>query len=681
MLTCKACIRKACYPFISQSLRPNRILANSLPAYASFESHQRRQYATSTTTVTAPKKRIRQNGASNPEKLSPSERAARKQLQYLKDPLHIANHVKKILEKDDFEEAIAITRMASKDTKVAVSWNYLIDYQLRHDKIHAAIKLYNEMKKRAQFPTAATYTTIFRGCARSSHPKLAVSEVVRIYTSMLANPRLKPNTIHMNAALQVCARAVDIDALFGIVQTANDGTRLPDSQTYTTILIALRTYLVNQRDSAEFAGTNAEVENDQKQMISRAKTIWEEVISKWKDGSLVIDESLVCAMGRVLLMGDIHDAQEVETLIEQTMAIPQDRRTANKWKMEKEAAALAALPKEEKATSLHNEVKESTTSVNEGVAPKISKEALRIAKPDANTTLVTPIENHKTKVTKASVSGYVKPGNNSLSMILSSLEMTRRTSKTERYWNYFTETYNVVPDSENWYRLLLAFRRGKNSGKAVTYLREMPNEFKVAKSFRAAMWTCLRDNLNTFAFIHATDVLEMMMARPDYSDLNTLNVYLRVAYASKRTIEDQTDGESANEAFDKQLHAALDKLWKPYMLLARSYENHGPKSKTQRDLIAFVQKLMSACDRLLHRGALDPHTTAQIMSRRNSLGRVVSKHYEQMKMIDPSFKPEKDADTGLEDEADHDLHSSRQIHRQRFREDKEDYEEKFDEMR
>ncbi len=63
------------------------------------------------------------------------------------------------------------------------------------------------MKKRGQPPNAQTYTILFRGFAKSQHPTLAVSEAVRIYTTMLDSPRLPLNTIHLNAVLEVCARA------------------------------------------------------------------------------------------------------------------------------------------------------------------------------------------------------------------------------------------------------------------------------------------------------------------------------------------------------------------------------------------------------------------------------------------------------------------------------------------
>ena len=69
----------------------------------------------------------------------------KKQLRYLKDPLKLAEHVRKILRDDDFESALALVRTASRDTQCIVSWNHLIDWQLSRQKMNGAIKTYNEV--------------------------------------------------------------------------------------------------------------------------------------------------------------------------------------------------------------------------------------------------------------------------------------------------------------------------------------------------------------------------------------------------------------------------------------------------------------------------------------------------------------------------------------------------------
>lgn len=71
--------------------------------------------------------------------------ATRKELQYTADPFHIAENVAKKLQEADFEKALMLTREASKDKQVVVSWNHLLSYEFDNQKLHAAIKLYNEV--------------------------------------------------------------------------------------------------------------------------------------------------------------------------------------------------------------------------------------------------------------------------------------------------------------------------------------------------------------------------------------------------------------------------------------------------------------------------------------------------------------------------------------------------------
>jgi hypothetical protein len=67
------------------------------------------------------------------------------QLRYLKDPLKLADHVRKTLLRDDFETAQKVVRAASRDVQCVVSWNHLVDWQLSKGFMNAAIKTYNEV--------------------------------------------------------------------------------------------------------------------------------------------------------------------------------------------------------------------------------------------------------------------------------------------------------------------------------------------------------------------------------------------------------------------------------------------------------------------------------------------------------------------------------------------------------
>jgi hypothetical protein len=159
MFTCRECLKRAFGTLHGQAFPKNpnssRYISQPLQS-AAKSSRTSRRYATVATHTSSPPDATDPAVALGVKHHSPHDRtvsvvgrsaewAARKELDYLKDPLHIANRVRKALDKDDFKHAAEITRQASKHTKVAVSWNHLIDYELKKDRIHSAFKLYNEV--------------------------------------------------------------------------------------------------------------------------------------------------------------------------------------------------------------------------------------------------------------------------------------------------------------------------------------------------------------------------------------------------------------------------------------------------------------------------------------------------------------------------------------------------------
>ncbi|RYP13346.1 hypothetical protein DL767_010788 [Monosporascus sp. MG133] len=607
MFTCRACFRRALSTLFEQALPPKTYCPPTWRV---------RKYATTATAVKT--KEPPDDGDGSPTTVTKSkEWAARKQLQYMQDPYHIASYVTKVLSEDRFEEAALITRLASKDKNVTVSWNELIKYQLKHNRLRAALKLYNEMKKRAQLPNSRTYTIIFRGCADSSNPRIALAEAIKIYNQMQNLERLKPNIIHLNAVLKVCARAGDLDSLFAVLEGANTTPHALDSQTYTTILNALRMQIDKQQHSGV---SESEVRELIKKTINRAKSIWEEVISRWRSGQVVIDEALVCAMGRILLLGGYHDVDSVAALIEQTMNIPKD------------VPDPGAEKKESKA--------------EDGKALALNSVFAKSKAPGA----------------------YARPGKNTLSMILASLEKTGKTTHAIRYWGIITKHYDVTPDAENWYQLVRAFRRGKNSMRAVNYLRNMPRDMMAPKHFRAAMGTCLRDRLNPAAVAHATAILYLMKSRLNPADCQTMRMYLRVAYACKRHFEEEARAgkvEKARYGYGRQLQLALGRLIGPYRAVALKVgaEKVGAvgageegaaewmrRAPERAELVALARKMIATIDRLVSEGLVEPETAEHLKQSRNAMNAFVVIYFEKRKQLDPEFGSSKAEGKAEEDE-------------------------------
>lgn len=649
MFTCRACTRRALTALLESPLPAD---ANRLALRSCTASSPASSVRTYTTSAAAIKESIaggleeRDDGdfkrKPKPKRaLSKStERAVSKRMEFMDDPFHIANEVQRVLSQDRFEEALLLTRNASAKYKTTVAWNHLIDHQMQNFKLHAAIKTYNEMKKRQQVPNAQTYTIIFRGCAKSPHPKLAVTEALRLYNNMMSSERLSPNTTHMNAVLQVCAKAEDIETMFTVIKSATSTTRAPNNFTYTTILNALRAVVDKplSRDAITPDRTQ-----EIKETVHRAKTIWEEVIRKWRDASLVIDEELVCAMGRILLLGTFFDNDAIFSLLEQTMGIPKtpEKLSSMAWKGLKEERASASDQQEDSA------------------AP--------------NTFAVTASE-------KGRPENHVLPGNNSLSLAMQAIENTGKTNLARRYWIVFTKNHGVVPDSYNWYTLLCALRRGKSSTKTAEYMAEMPKEMMTAKTFRIAMMTCMRDNLNKSAFNNATRILELMLTTMRIPDVAVLRNYLRASYANKRLFEEMAhtkDITLAKMAWGRQMCVALDNIWDPYHIAAKSLAHGGlgpvpakefpteqereawvKEAGPRADLAALARKMIAAYDRLISQTMVPPAMAKRLALRRNNLNRFVVRYFEDRERLEPGWN-RKVAELEAKKEAEEDWPESR----------------------
>ncbi|KAK8090261.1 hypothetical protein PG997_005222 [Apiospora hydei] len=661
MFTCRACTRRLLTAVVDHALAAeptSNALRRSIISTTSTQQ-QTRSFAAATTAVERTKQ---QDGEEEEDKPVMSKKdtkalewSVNKQLEYLSDPFHIANQVQAILDKNRFDEAKLMVLKASKGKNIAVSWNHLIDYEMRRQKLHSGIKLFNEMKKRAQMPTAQTYTIIFRGCALSDHKKLAVAEAVKLYNNMLKSDRIKPNTQHYNSpasGLRPGRRHRHHVHHSAVFQRRGQG---PDAFTYTTILNALRAKLEvgprktpqqRQKDSA--AGSSEkerELSKATSQTIQRAKAIWEEVIAKWRSASLVIDEQLVCAMARILLLGSSADNKAVLELIEQTMGIPRDEEALIKMVRE---AHLAP--------------------------PEVD-----VLQRPSNRMALQPRRPAGGHAAKPGVPTSAKPGNNTLSAVLAALQQTTKTSLVPRYWDVFVRRFGVSPDANNWHQLLRSLRSGHNSSKMAEYLWIMPRAFMTAPTFRIAMNACLRDNLNQHAFHNGSQVFDVMITSLRAPDAHVMRIYLQLAHAVKRPFEDMAkkDPAAAKLAFGKQLVTALENLWEPYKMATKHTSSSVPAVVTTKsdvgremwklhatargEIAALARKMIAAYDRLIFGDLATADTIAKLKPRRNQINAFVVKYFEDREKYEPawSFKrmqeEKKKEEMEGEDEDDHEF--------------------------
>lgn len=150
MLVCRACAKRTAANLLRRLpatenvlVRPPRTFATSSTRQFEWDDVQSEHVGAGGSSRDAvPQGRKDVSKEKNDQKL---KWAVKKELQRTTDPFHIADRVSQMLKSQEFDKALMVTREASKDKQVVVSWNHLIEYQFNARSLHAGIKLYNEV--------------------------------------------------------------------------------------------------------------------------------------------------------------------------------------------------------------------------------------------------------------------------------------------------------------------------------------------------------------------------------------------------------------------------------------------------------------------------------------------------------------------------------------------------------
>lgn len=370
------------------------------------------------------------------------------------------------------------------------------------------------MKKRAQFPDSYTYTILLRGLSKNAHTSGTLSKALSVYHSLSApNSRVEPSIIHTNAALKVCARAGDMDALWGVAgKIAETGPASANSITYVTILNAIRQNLLVNAPKGE---SDDETAARKERGIVEARLMWEDIIRRWGSADLMIDEELVCAMARLLLIGSRpRDWDDVLSLVEQTMDIP--RLVPRLGTTERQNAGFPRL----RAPNVPREYRVDDDHLSPDNTPVRGDEFLPI-KRDSDGALSNPL-------------AYVWPGNNTLSVIQEACQKIVANKAAQEYWDLLTDprTYKIVPDIDNLHMRLRNLRQNRASAAAVQLMEQDMMEKGVKPrpgTFRIAMSTCVRDKNNHNSLRHAGRILNMMFKTLEDADAKTITLYAELA--------------------------------------------------------------------------------------------------------------------------------------------------------
>jgi len=368
------------------------------------------------------------------------------------------------------------------------------------------------MKKRGHRPDAHTYTIMLRGFRQNIRKPNAVKNAVQVYNSIFApNSTVTPNTIHTNAILDVCAKGGDLDSLWIVAgRLPEKGPGAPDRTTFTTILNAIQgdaRKRIAQRISED--GPDADTNKVVESAIQDARRLWVDITARWRKGDVHLDESLVCAMGRLLLMSKKRrDLEDIFALTEQTMNLHPSR--ANIGPREADEAEDGG---------------EGESQLDQSIAA-VSGAKGREFVPFSGGGLVPTLSSSPDTIPATRSSIYAAPGNNTLSMLIEAATLTKRLPMGKAYWDLLTSPdgpFNISPDAQN-ITAYLRLLRVSRSSRAVLDLLRLPWPADVAKllyrrgTFVIAMSTCVRDKHNPNVFDTASRILDLMQEKMEVAD-------------------------------------------------------------------------------------------------------------------------------------------------------------------
>ncbi|OAL38308.1 hypothetical protein AYO20_02367 [Fonsecaea nubica] len=440
------------------------------------------------------------------QRLEPSDREAylkkamEKEARYLVDPLKLAQGVVEKLRDHNLQAALELVRASErahngKGVDNVVSWNHIIDWLMGQESPGEAWKVYNEMKKRGHKPDSHTYTIMLRGYRDNVKKPNAVQQALSVYDSIsAANSAVTPTTIHTNAIISVCARAYDIDAIWRIAgRLPERGPGAPDHVTFTTILQALNSEAQKRAiDRGGREGPGFDPQPIFEQVIDDARKLWLDITARWRRGDLYLDEALVCAMGRLLMLSSNRSTHlDVLNLVHQAMNIGRMPEVSN------------------------NDAENGTDGAEEleSTAERDPPTILEVSPTRANRS---SLSSGRPGTTSSSV--YATPGNNTLSMLMETTTALRKLKLGKYYWEILTAAdgpYKIVPDHQNIMAYLRLLRVSRASRAALDLLRaprpdDVQNKLMVRGTFVIAMSTCLRDKKNPNVFETASRIMDLM---------------------------------------------------------------------------------------------------------------------------------------------------------------------------
>lgn len=636
MYDCRACTLRCIRAIVGDAFTAGRAPQQRLLKPTRFNPHFRRHVSRVATDDTDQRngaylnaaQRRHFNGENKDEATIMVDKAAgrrnraalEKELVWLKDPLELSDHVRTNLQNGKIDKALELCRLASKSMDCVVAWNRLVEWYMQKREPHQALKVYNEMKKRAQFPDSYTYTFLLRGLApqtvadRTGPSRDANAEkAVIIYNSMNSpTSRVKPSILHTNAALKVCSFSTNLDAFWGILAgLPGRGYGAADHLTYTLILDAIRHEVKIDADELE----PRELSARKSRATNHGRKVWEEIIDKWRAGEVMVDERLVSAMARLLLISEhIEDWDDVLNLVRQTMNVQR---------------LLPPLGSKERHTE--HLPKQSSASLDEGIGMSESDQTTHDAVKDTPAAKafnpVKPLlpEGHQSH--RSRNFAYAAPGTDTLSIILEACTLMRTPKTAWAYWQLLVNEHDVEPDLNNLHAHLRLLSMNRSSAKAVELITTSltGHKFRPRKlTFRLALAACLRNINNESSLDHARQIVNVMETTLADLDARTLGLYLKLALST----------ESGPKIVDtlNRLDSCANNMRSRFLYGADPTEWEGGEAYDQDrvDTVQLFQQIVGAIDRLMNRGLVPRESFNVWHARRSQLIQIITRSQRQL---------------------------------------------------
>jgi hypothetical protein len=371
-----------------------------------------------------------------------------------------------------------------------------------------------------------------------------VKTAAAVYRSIASpNSGVKLDIIHTNAMLTVCHRHGDMDRLWKIAgELPEEGHGAADATTYTIILTAVQ--FAARRDIQSMSPDQIEKILERKsQAITEGKRIWADVIYRWKNQTLEIDNDLVNGMASLLLDGasDI-DCYNVMELYKQTMGIPilQKRPTENS-KTTRRRITHEENQSIEVSESKRQQAMEDVPFVDENNQPL---EATKPAEEDEQfVEEVAKVEEEpeeeesfedlfKPVVPEVEELAFLRPNSKELTLLLDAcFTMTQGTEGGLAYWKHLTMDdthYRIKPDTFTYIQYFRLLRISRSSKISVKTMKEqmVPSGQATGTAFHVALSVCRRDRRNHSMLLHANELISLMDKALILPDIRVLDGYL-----------------------------------------------------------------------------------------------------------------------------------------------------------